>query len=127
GGAPVVWAGGDGPRRLGGAGPGTQVSALRVGDKPLSACAVSPDGKQWLAGSLEGMLTFWDPMTKKRVSTFLAHTRPLSAILYTPADNRLVTPPRDPPPGLWKPGAEPASLSHHAHILAGYPCAPAAH
>ena len=73
-----------GPRRRRG-------SALQVGRKPLSACAISPDGRQWLAGSIEGLLTIHDAETQELISGLTAHTRPISAIRYGPDGEQAAT------------------------------------
>src|SRR5581483_12291532 len=48
-GAFVLSAGWDGHLRLWEVSSGAHLTALKVGNKPLSACAVSPDGKRWVA------------------------------------------------------------------------------
>src|SRR5262245_676190 len=55
-GAYVLSAGWDGHLRLWEAASGEAIADQAVSAKPLSACAFSPDGRQWLAGSMEGMM-----------------------------------------------------------------------
>ena len=52
-GACVLTGGWDGNLRLWDAGTGAQMTALPVSPKPLSSCAVTPDGQHWLSGSME--------------------------------------------------------------------------
>src|SRR5438105_1078903 len=76
----VLSAGWDGFLRLWDGATGLPLNELRAADKPLSCCAVSPDSKQWLSGSMEGMLGVWDSVTLEPSFSFVAHTRPISAI-----------------------------------------------
>ncbi len=80
----VLSGGWDGQLRLWDTEKTSPVSALRVGPKPVTACAISTDGTEWLAGNLDGMLSRWDPIMQKSVSTFLAHPRPISTIVFSP-------------------------------------------
>jgi WD40 repeat protein len=77
------------------------VTALPVSPKAVSACAVSPDGRQWLSGALDGMLSSWDPGTHRQLSVVLAHTRPISALLFSTDGQVLATASWDRCVGLW--------------------------
>ena len=74
-GAFVLSAGWDGHLRLWEVSSGAHLTALKVGNKPLSACAVSPDGKRWVAGTMEGLLSFWDGHTHQLHSQAVARLR----------------------------------------------------
>lgn len=67
------------------------VNALRASDKPVAACAVAPDGRQWLSGSLEGLLSYWDSNTGLQTSSFTPHAKPISAISFSPDGQALAT------------------------------------
>src|SRR5262249_14441014 len=45
----------------------------------------------WVSGGLDGMLACWDARSQSQRWLFLAHTRPVSAILYAPQPETLVT------------------------------------
>lgn len=81
-GAFVVSGGWDGHMRLWETGAGMHLSALRIGDKPVSACSVAPDGKHLVSGGLDGLLAYWDALAHVRQSMFLAHGRPISGIVF---------------------------------------------
>src|SRR5215471_3745641 len=85
----VLSAGWDGYLRLWETTTGAHVTGFQITSKPVSSCAVSPDGKQWLSGTLEGMLGRWDALTHQQSSTFLAHTRPISGMAFS-ADGRIL-------------------------------------
>ena len=57
-GAFVLSAGWDGHLRLWESTTGSPIAALQAGAKPLASCTWTPDGKQWLSGSMEGLLCF---------------------------------------------------------------------
>jgi WD40 repeat protein len=57
----------------------------------LSACAVSPDGKLWLSGSMEGLLSVWESISHQKKSQFVAHARPISSIQFSPGGDALAT------------------------------------
>src|ERR1041385_1729456 len=78
----VLTGGWDGNLRLWEAGTGTAVTQAQTGDKPVTSCAVSPDSKRWFSGSSEGLLASWDAMSHRRLAIFLAHPRPVSAIVF---------------------------------------------
>jgi WD40 repeat protein len=117
----VLSAGWDGCLRLWETDRGSQVSALKVGPKPLSACAVSPDGKHWLSGSMEGLLAQWDAVSHRQLSLFLAHTRPISAIVFGGQGKLMATTSWDRQVILWDPAKEREgrTLHGHADIVAG--------
>jgi WD40 repeat protein len=117
----VLSAGWDGSVRLWEATTGAHVSELQVSTKPVSSCAVSPDGKQWLSGTLEGMLARWDALTHQQVSTFLAHTRPISAIAFAVDGKSLATASWDKSLILWNAAREREgrTLTGHTDIVAG--------
>ncbi len=62
---------------------GQVLTSWRAGEKPITAVAVSPDGRLVLTGSMEGLLGHWEVATQRRLSLFLAHTRPISAIRFS--------------------------------------------
>jgi WD40 repeat protein len=84
----VLSGGWDGHLRLWEVTTGAPVTGLQVSPKAVSACAVAPDARQWLAGGLDGMLSTWDAVKHQRAAVELAHTRPISAILFS-ADGAL--------------------------------------
>ena len=100
---------------------GAEVSAFQVGVKPLSACAIAPDGRRWLAGSIEGVLTIHDAETQQLVSSLTAHTRPISAIHYGPDGEQTATSSWDRLVAVRKFGKERETrmLSGHKDIVAG--------
>ena len=53
--------------------------------------AVTPEGKHWLSGTLDGMLTFWEPVAQRHITQVLAHTRPVSAVRFAPDGKTLAT------------------------------------
>src|SRR5262245_55823646 len=65
----VLSVGWDGHRRLWDAENSAQITAFRVSEKPVSACGVSPDGRQWLAGTLDGLLSFWEAVSQQPLAT----------------------------------------------------------
>ncbi len=80
----VVTAGWDGYLRLWDPITATPQVRLRIGNKPLSACAVSLDGRHYLTGTMEGVLGLWDAATQTPTQTTVAHTRPIAAIALAP-------------------------------------------
>src|SRR5690348_4892524 len=74
----VLTGGWDGYVRLWEAGTGKSITQVQTGDKPVTACVVSPDSKRWLSASSEGLLASWDAMSHRRLAIFLAHPRPIS-------------------------------------------------
>jgi WD40 repeat protein len=67
------------------------------------------------------MLSTWDTMNQQRVSIFLAHTRPISAIVFDPDGQNLATSSWDRSVGLWKVQREREGrqLTGHQDIVAG--------
>jgi WD40 repeat protein len=117
----VLSAGWDGYLRLWEATTGAHVTEFQVSSKPVSSCAISPDGKQWLSGTLEGMLARWDALTHDEVSNFLAHTRPMSAIVFGVDGRLLATASWDRSIILWNAAREREgrTLTGHTDIVAG--------
>src|SRR6266481_4692651 len=72
----------DGHLRLWDAATGAFQKDVAVSKKPVSAAAVTPDGTQLVSGTLDGMLTHWNAVSLQQLSTFLAHSRPISSILF---------------------------------------------
>jgi WD40 repeat protein len=101
------------------------VTGFAAASRPLSACAVSANGKYWLAGSLDGQLSIWDAPAQKLVKTFLAHTRPISTILFTD-EQTLLTASWDCTLALWNLEREREfrPLTGHRDIVAGCRLAP---
>jgi WD40 repeat protein len=96
------------------------VTTLKVGTKPLSACAVSPDGKEWIAGTLEGLLTFWDATSHQLLAQFVAHTRPIAAITFSPDGQWLGTASWDRNVSLRRAkDRDGRTISAHADIVSG--------
>jgi WD40 repeat protein len=117
----VLTAGWDGHLRSWDAASGEPLWFVKVGPKPLSCCAFTPDGDQWVAGSMDGVLSYWDVPELQKSSEFLAHTRPVSAIVYSPDGLDLVTASWDRAIMLRKTGRERdgKSLAGHQDIVAG--------
>jgi WD40 repeat protein len=67
------------------------------------------------------MLSTWDSMNQQRVSIFLAHTRPISGIVFDPDGQNLATSSWDRSLGLWKVQREREGrqLAGHQDIVAG--------
>jgi WD40 repeat protein len=117
----VLSGGWDGQLRFWDASQGTQVSSLQAAKKPVSACAISPDGRQWLSGSMEGLLAHWDVLTRQQLSMFLAHGRPISAIVFAPDGRMMATASWDCNVIIWNSDREREgrTLSGHSDIVAG--------
>src|SRR5262245_3941479 len=73
----AVSAGWDGHLRLWDVTSGEPTSSVRVAAKPLSCCGFTPDSTQLIAGSMEGLLSFWNRPELTKAKQFLAHTRPI--------------------------------------------------
>jgi WD40 repeat protein/ribosomal protein S27E len=67
------------------------LTVISTGTTALSACAITVGSKYWLAGSLDGLLSVWDPLTHRKVNEILPHTRPITAIAVSPAGNALAS------------------------------------
>lgn len=119
-GAFLLAGGWDGCLRLWETAFGAHVTAFPASEKPVSACAVSPDGKTLASGTLDGMLGQWDSVSHQQRSKILAHTRPLSTILYG-RDNQIVTASWDGTIVAWKAIKERdgRTFSGHKDIIAG--------
>jgi WD40 repeat protein len=70
---------------------GTPVSVLSASPKPLSCCAISPDAAGWLAGSMDGVLSWWDAVSHQLRQNFIAHIRPISGVQFSPDGRFLAT------------------------------------
>jgi WD40 repeat protein len=97
------------------------LATISAAQKPLSACAVSADGQVWYSGSMEGMLTAWDPASQTALWTFMAHTRPISSIRFSPDGQMLATTSWDRQLALRRLGRErePRVMAGHSDIVAG--------
>jgi hypothetical protein len=117
----VLSAGWDGALRLWTTSNGQQVSVLPAAPKPLSCCALSPDGTTWVSASMDGMLSWWDAMTHQIKMGFVAHIRPISAIQYSPDGQSLATASWDRKILVRKIGKERdgLALANHHDIVAG--------
>ncbi|OAI53536.1 hypothetical protein AYO44_15870 [Planctomycetaceae bacterium SCGC AG-212-F19] len=111
----------DGQLRIWEAAYGSHVTAFRASDKQISACAVSPDGKNFVSGSTDGMLALWDAVTHLPKLNFLAHTRPVAAISYGPDGKTLATAAWDKTVMVWLAlrSQDSRSLTGHKDIVAG--------
>jgi WD40 repeat protein len=100
---------------------GLPARSLRVGAKPLSACAISPEGDQWLAGNLDGLLSRWESSSQRPLTNFLAHPRPISAIVFGNDKRLLATASWDCNLILWNTNrdSEGRNLRGHRDIVAG--------
>ena len=70
---------------------GTQVTAFEGSGKPISACAVSPDGQHLLSACLNGFLVRWDASAQEALSRFVTHARPIAAIVFSADGQHLAT------------------------------------
>src|SRR5207244_4212512 len=97
------------------------IAFVKVGPKPLSCCAFTPDGTNWLAGTMEGVLSFWNASELAKSMEFMAHTRPVSAITYSPGGKQMVTASWDRSISLRLVGkeGEARNLVGHQDIVAG--------
>src|SRR6185369_11404341 len=87
----------------------------------LSACTVTPDGKRWVAGSMEGVITFWDGHSHQLKSEAVAHTRPVSSLHFSPDAQLLASTSWDRQLSLRSPDQERDTRTFVAHddIVAG--------
>ena len=58
-------------------------------DNPITAAALSPNGKMFVTASEGGMLTFWDAATKTKLQEFKGHDDPIF-LLRVPPDGNMV-------------------------------------
>jgi WD40 repeat protein len=71
---------------------GQQKHKLRLaGLQPLSLMAFSPDGKRLAAADSGNQVALWDLTTGKRVRLYQGHEGVVSALLFAPAGDRLIT------------------------------------
>jgi WD40 repeat protein len=117
----VLSGGWDGQLQLWETSAGARVSSLKVGAKPLSACAFGPNNRTLIAGSMEGVLSAWDAASHELRLSFLAHIRPISSIRFAPDGESFVTTSWDKQVALRKVGKErePKVLYGHGDIVAG--------
>jgi WD40 repeat protein len=87
----VLTAGWDGGLRCWDSQTGRALSVIESGGGPVPACAISSMEGHWLAGSLEGLFSIWDPVTHSRLTRVLPHTRPITAIAVSPSGHQLAT------------------------------------
>src|SRR5262249_44170451 len=99
---------------------GAQTAALKVSPKAVSACVVAPDGSEWLSGSLDGLLTIWNPQTRQRKAATVPSGRPLSALTFA-GEKTLATASWGRNPLGSSPGRdrETRTLAGHGDIVAG--------
>ncbi len=97
------------------------MAAILASDKPIIACAVSPDGKFFLSACLNGFLAHWEVETLQKAAYFLAHWRPISGIAYDRAGQLMATSSWDTNLILWDlvPARTWRSLAGHHDIVAG--------
>lgn len=117
----VLSGGWDGFLRVWDARTGAPESELSISDKPLSACAASPDERSWLAGTLEGFLCHVDAPGQRLLGSFVAHSRPIAAIVFHPDGRTVATASWDRHLGLWDlpRERERRPLAGHGDIVAG--------
>ena len=80
-------------------------SAPTVGNdigRGVASMAFTPDGKRLAAGYHPGTVKLWDLLTEQVVATFDGHDRLVSAVLFTPDGDTLITASGDPDVRIWR-------------------------
>lgn len=88
---------------------------LRVFRTYHHATAVSPDGTWLAAGSADGTLRIWDPITGREVHTLADQTEPLTAVAFAPDGTWLAGGNRDGSVQIWDPAS-----GDQRHVLRGH-------
>jgi WD domain, G-beta repeat len=107
--------------RVWNAADGRSLASFRASTKPISACAVSPDGHYYLSACLHGFLAHWHADSHEKAAFFLAHWRPISSISFGHQGKMLATASWDKNLILWDLSQEQGwrTLSGHDDIVAG--------
>ncbi|NES80819.1 MAG: WD40 repeat domain-containing protein [Moorea sp. SIO2B7] len=68
---------------------------------PVSAVAITPDGKKALSASFDNTLKLWDLVTGKEISTFTGHNNSVNAVVITPDGKKALSASFDQNLKLW--------------------------
>ncbi|MGF1580263.1 MAG: WD40 repeat domain-containing protein [Gemmataceae bacterium] len=117
----VISGGWDGTLRIWDTIQGVCLDHFTVAQKPVSACAVSPQGDEWYVGTMDGLLSVWNAEARTQKTMFLAHTRPISSLVFSPDGLHLASVSWDRNVSLWTVNGklEGQPIGSHADIVSG--------
>ncbi len=68
---------------------GTTIGALRGHEGPVSALALSPDGRRLASGSVDKTIRLWEPTSAKEVAVLRGHEQPVEWLTFSPDGQRI--------------------------------------
>ena len=89
---------------------------IRVAPVSVGSLAFSPDGKRLATGSEDARITLVDPVSGKRIRSFIGHASTVLALAFSPDGKRLASASHDCTVKIWDPasGKELLTLTGHA-------------
>jgi len=74
---------------------------LKGHNSPISAIAVTPDGKKIISASFDNTIKIWDIQSRKEIYTFTAHDQSISDITVTLDGKKIISASRDKTVKVW--------------------------
>ena len=99
--------------------PGGRLLRILTGHSDsVNAIAITPDGKQMVSGSEDGVLKVWDLETGKQLLTLSGHSKLVTAIAISPDNKRVISASEDGTLRVWdlSQGKELSTLTESGYI-----------
>ncbi|MDE2658311.1 MAG: PA14 domain-containing protein, partial [Verrucomicrobiota bacterium] len=97
-------------------GAAKETHTIRVAPVGVVSLTFSPDGKRLATGSEDARITLLDPVSGKRIHSFIGHASDVLALAFSPDGKRLASASHDRTVKIWEPssGKELLTLGVHA-------------